>query len=253
MSFQLIKAHLNLYAVLQNLEDLVKYDREMSNLARDWDVSIQFSVIGGPKSHVVFKNGTCTVGRGKCKSPSVVLLFTSPEHLNKMFDNKANPIPVKGFTRLGFLTKEFPKLTKKMEYYLKPTDELLKDQSYLEMNTRLTVNTAAFALRELALLDPVGMLALPHIGKGIVQMKVMPAGPGVYIDFKDDDITVTKGDAARPMALMGMRGLKIANAFLNGKMDTFTAVASGDVMIKGQMPMLDSMSLILDRVPVYLS
>lgn len=253
MSAELIKANLNLYAVIQNLEDLVKYDREMSDMARDWDVSIQFTVIGGPKAHIIFKNGVCTVGRGKCKSPSVILLFTSPAHLNKMFDNKANPIPLKGFTRLGFLTKDFPKLTKKLEYYLKPTDELLKNSTYLEMNTRFTVNTAAFALREIALLDSVGVLARPHIGKGIVQMKVMPDGPGVYLDFQSDDITVTKGDAAKPMAHMGMRGMKTANAFLNGKMDAFTAIASGDVTIKGQMPMLDSMSLILDRIPMYLS
>ena len=253
MSVELIKANLNLYAVIQNLEDLVKYDREMADLARDWDVSIQFTVIGGPKAHIIFKNGACTVGRGKCKSPSVILLFTSPEHLNKMFDNKANPIPLKGFTKLGFLTKDFPKLTKKLEYYLKPTDELLKNKSYLEMNTRFTIQTAAFAVRELSLLDPIGIMASSHMGKGIVQFKIMPDGPGVYINYTDGDIEVKKGDAGRPMAMMGMRGMKIANDFLNGKMDAFTAIATGDVVIKGQTPMLDSMSLILDRIPMYLS
>jgi putative sterol carrier protein len=50
-----------------------------------------------------------------------------------------------------------------------------------------------------------------------------------------------------------MKGMKVANDFLNGKMDTFTAIATGDVIIKGQTPMLDSMSLILDRIPMYLS
>ncbi len=253
MSTEIIKAHLNLYAVFQNLENLVERDGEMKELARDWDISIQFTVIGGPRAFLIFKNGTCVAGRGKCKSPSVILLFTSPAHLNRMFDNKGNPIPVKGFTKLGFLTKEFPKLTARLEYYLKPTPELLKDKNYLEMNTLFTLNTAAFAARELALLDPVGKMISSHMGHGVLQFEILPDGPSVYLDFAEGVIDVRKGKAPRPMAMMGMRSVTVANDFLNGKMDSFTAIASGDVVIRGQMPMLDGIGLILDRVPLYLS
>jgi len=253
MSFDLIKANLNLYAVIQNLEDLVAHDREMADMARDWDLSIQFTVAGGPKAHIIFKDGNCIVGRGKCQSPSIILFFTSPAHLNRMFDGKGNPIPLRGFTKIGFLTKKFPKLTEKLEYYLKPTDELLKDKNYLEMNTRFTINTAAFAAREIALLDPVGKMAASHMMNGKIQFKIFPDGPGVYIDFSDRDITVTKGEAQKPMAVMNLMGMKTANDFLNGKKDAFTAIAGGDVVIKGQTSMLDSLSLILDLIPKYLS
>ena len=226
----------------------------MADLARDWDVSIQFTVIGGPRARFILSRTVrCTAGRGKCASPSVILLFTSPAHVNRMFENKGNPIPVKGFTRLEFLTKDFPKLTARLEYYLKPTDELLKDKAYLEMNTRFTLNTAAFAARELALLDPVGRMISSHMGHGVLQFEILPDGPAVYLDFSDDSIDVRKGKASRPMAIMGMKGVRVANDFLNGKLDAFTAIASGDVMIKGQMPMLDGIGLILDRVPLYLS
>ena len=64
----------------------------------------------------------------------------SEAHLNKMFDGNSNPIPLKGFTKLGFLDKEFSKVTDKLEYYLKPTPELLEDPNYLNINTNIYFN-----------------------------------------------------------------------------------------------------------------
>jgi hypothetical protein len=253
MSHERIKANLNLYAVLKNFEDLVANDPDTASLVKDWDVSIAFRVLAGPKAYVGFKNGACIVGRGKHKRPSVVLFFISPAHLNRMMEGKGNPIPLKGFTRLGFLKKEFSTLTEKLEYYLKPTDELLKNDTYLELNTRLTLNTAAFAVRELGLLDPIAKLAVSRIGNGTVNMKILPHGPAVHVTFRDGDIEVGKDEADRPMAAMFMKDVRVANDFLNSKIDPFTAIASGDVMIKGQIPLLESLSLILDRIPHYLS
>jgi hypothetical protein len=44
----------------------------------------------------------------------------------------------------------------------------------------------------------------------------------------------------------------VANALLAGKLDAFLAVASGDVLLQGQLPLIDGVNLILDRVPAYL-
>lgn len=253
MSYELVKANLNLYAVLKNLEDIVRYDGEMAGLVKDWDVCVQFSVLNGPKAYIEFKSGDCTVGRGKHKDPSVRLLFLSSAHLNRMMEGRGNPIPIKGLGRLGFLRKDFTRVTERLEYYLKPTAESLKDKAYLALNTRLMLSTAAFAVREIGLLDPIGKLIASHIGNGSVSLKILPHGPAVCIDFTDGDIEPRKGEADKPMAAMSMKNLKVANDFLSGKTDPFTAIASGDVMIRGQIPMLDSLSLILDRIPHYLS
>lgn len=75
MSYELIKANLNLYAMLRNLEDVIRYDRETASLVKNWDVSIEFRVLNGPKAYIEFKSSICTVGRGKYKNPSVMLLF----------------------------------------------------------------------------------------------------------------------------------------------------------------------------------
>ena len=253
MNEQRVKAHLNLYAVLKNLEDLVSHDPETALLVRNWEISIAFRVRGGPKGYAGFKEGKCTVGKGKGKRPSVILFFTSPAHLNRMMDGKANPIPFRGFKKLGFLKKDFTQLTDRLEHYLRPTEALLKDRHYLELNTRLTLTTAAFAVPELGCYDPIGKLAASRAGNGTVNIKILGQGPAVHVAFHEGSIQAGRGEADKPAALMHMKDWQVANDFLNNRTDPFTAIASGDVMIKGRIPLLESLSLILDRIPHYLS
>lgn len=252
MRHQSVKACLNLYAVLKNLEDLAAYDPETAAMVREWDISIQFSVLAGPRAWILFKDGACRVGRGDHQGPDVRLFFTTAGHLNKMMDGKGVPIPLKGFNRLGFLSKEFAVVTKRLEYFLKPTDALLADQDYLAMNTRLSLNTAAYAVREIGLHDDIGKLVAKRVPEGAVVMKILPDGPAVHIRFKDGDIEAAGGETDHPKALMLMRDMAVANAFINNKIDSFSAIASGAVSIRGQIPMLDALSLMLDRIPIYL-
>jgi len=253
MNPDLVKANLNLYAVLKNLEDLTEYDSSMKELVAKWNVAIQFTVRKGPSAYVIFKDGQCSVGRGGMKSPSIILWFTSPGHLNRMFDGNANPVPLRGFTKLGFLAKEFPRLTDRLAWYLKPTDELMKDSNYLELNTKMTLNTAAFAVPEIAAADNVGIKIGAKIPDGTVVMRILPSFHSVNVTFRNGAASAAKGDTAKPAAVMAMKDVKVANDFLNGRTDAFTAIASGDVSIKGFMPILDAMSLMLDRVQHYLA
>ncbi|MCX7679152.1 MAG: SCP2 sterol-binding domain-containing protein [Spirochaetes bacterium] len=253
MSTEKLRAQLNLYAVLQNLEELVVFDEEIKDFVKDWDISIQFSVIGGPKAYIEFKDGKCLVKRGVKRFASIVMLFVSPRHLNRMFDGKAMPILLRGFTKLGFLLKEFSVITNKLSYYLKPTPELLEDSKYLELNTRFTINTAAHAARELALYDTIGRLVCANIGSGDVQLVVQPNGPAAFVSFSENGVEAHKGITPRPVAILAMKGFKAANDFLNGKVDAFTAIVKGDVEIKGLTFMLDKLSVVLDRIPQYLS
>ncbi len=253
MDYNLTKSCLNLYAVIKNIEDLTLLDREMKDLTANWNLSIQFTVRKGPRGYIEFKNGRCSVGRGKCKRPSIILFFLSPLHFNKMFDGNANPIPLRGFSKIGFLTKEFPRLTDRLAYYLKPDDELLRDTDYLKINTIMTMNTAAFAIPEIAAGDPDGKAIASHIPDGVVELKILPDIHAVNITFSKNEITSAKGVVSKPSAVMAMKNIRAANDFLNGKTDPFTAIASGDVSIKGIIPMLDATGLLLDRIAGYIS
>lgn len=253
MNHELVKASLNLHAVLKNLESLTEFDSEIKTLTSGWNISIQFIVRGGPRAYVSFADSRCTVGRGRIQNPSIILWFSSPSHLNRMFDGAATPVPLKGFTRLGFLSREFPKVTDRLTYYLKPSDELLNNREYLEMNTRLTLNTAAFAIPVIAALDPAGVKISSKIPDGTAVMRIKPSFHSVNITFSDGRASAQKGDADRPTACMEMKNISVANGFLNGRTDAFTAIASGDVSIRGVIPLLDGISLLLDRIQHYIS
>ncbi|MFP4446626.1 MAG: hypothetical protein ACLFPD_10330, partial [Desulfosudaceae bacterium] len=135
MDFDAILARLNLQAVLPNLEELVRLDPPSAEIAGSRDICIRFVVRQGPRAFVRFTQKKCQVGSGDPPGSDITLFFTSCRHLNRMFANQANPIPLKGFTRLGFLTGPFQKMTQRLEYYLDPARGDLSDKTYEKINT----------------------------------------------------------------------------------------------------------------------
>ncbi|HWQ31144.1 MAG TPA: hypothetical protein VN549_09150 [Negativicutes bacterium] len=250
MKDQLTMSCINLHALLQNMEELVAMDRESAVLVKDASMSIQFSVKGGPAALLSFEKGRCRhLG---CKGANdISLYFSSPEHLNKMFDGKANPIPLKGLGKIGFLKNEFTKLTERLAYYLKPTEELLKDSAYLRTNTVLTAYTAFFALAEIGNNDRIGRLNAGRIPDGVINVTVKD-GPALHLSVKGGHIEAAKGAYEKPRAIMEFSGIEVANAMLNGKVDAYTCIASGDVSLRGYIPMLDNLNKLLAQVPEYL-
>jgi len=253
MSYEHIKANLNLFAVLRNFEDLPKYDPEAFELIKQTDEIIEFWILGNPSAYLVFKNGECSYFENYSKSGSIKLFFITPYHFNMMLDNKAYPIPLKGLLKINFLQNEFTKISKRLEYYLKPDDDLLKDNKYIEINTLFTLNTALFAAQILSVYDPKGKILASQIPDGIIQIQISSNGPVSHLIIKDGVFKAVKGCVKSPSASMFIEDIKVANDLLNNKIDPFTAIASGDVQIKGQLPMIDTLSLIFDLIPNYLS
>jgi hypothetical protein len=265
MSFEDVRARLNLFAVLPNLEDVVARDAEMRDLVADARITVRFTVAGGPSTAVRFAGGVCTVGPPAGRDaphggsgaggsgPTVRLAFASAAHLNKMFDGNGQPIPIWGFNHLGFLARQFTALTDRMGYYLTPTDELLEHPGYLAMNTRLTLNTAAFAVPVLLGHDPECVPLRHGLAHGTVVLKVLPDGPAVSLVCGASGVLPVKGELTHPSALVLLKDMQTANDFLAGKLDTFVAAVTGDVQIWGRVAMVDTLALVLDRVGKYLT
>lgn len=251
MKDQLTLASINLNAVLRNLEDLCKLDEEMKKLITDKNMRIQFQIRSGPNALLSFSGGACSFkkGNGKC---DIKLYFKSPEHFNKMIDGKANPIPLKGITKINFLKNEFIKLTDRLSFYLKPTEELLKDNKYFQINTILTSYTAFFALGEIGNNDKIGKLNSKRIPNGTILISVAN-GPSISINASNGHLDMSKEATKNPRASMSFTNLETANQLLNGKIDSYTCIATGQLQIKGFIPMIDNMNKILSQVPAYLS
>ena len=246
-----VKARCNLFAVLRGIEYLVEHDAECRELVNGVSLAIQFNVAGGPKGNLAFSGGRAVMKSGKHPS-NIVLYFTSPDHFNRMIDGKANPIPLKGLHRLGFMTGPFMKLADKLNYYLRPEEELLSDPEYFRMNTELTAYTAFFALAEIGNHDRMGRMSSAHIPDGILQVMVED-GIGVFLEIESGRLTCRKGHHEEPRAVLAFSSLESAHRVLNGKLDTFTGLGNGEMSMRGFIPMLDNMNPLLDLVPVYLS
>ena len=254
MGVDLVKASLNLGSVLQNLAELCRLDPESQKLIQNWDVGIQFTVLGGPKAWVEFRQGECRVGLGGTSLSEVHLFFVTPGHLNAMFAGSSiPPVPLRGFNRLGFLKNEFPRLTARLEHYLKPGPGMMDDPAFLAANTTLTLHTAANAVRELAKTESTAMKIAAGTPPGRLQMAVGDDGPAAWVAFGPNGVDAGRGRVDRPDATMTFRSIAAAQDVLSGKVDGFTAIGRGDLVVWGMLPLVDNASLIMDRVERYLA
>jgi hypothetical protein len=252
MKDELTMANINLYAVLRNLEDLCSLDSKSKSLIADRDLDIQFTVKNGPAALLSFHNGKCSFKKGSGKS-DIKLYFPSPSHLNRMFEGKANPIPLKGFTKIGFLKNEFSELTDRLTYFLRPTDELLQDPDYFKLNTILTAHTVFFALAEIGNSDRIGRMNAARMPDGIICISVLKDGFSLYLNAQKGRLTATRDCvSASPRAIMSFADMETTNSMLNGRTDAYTCIADGTVMLKGFVPMLDTLNKLLALVPAYL-
>jgi hypothetical protein len=248
-----LKARLNLKAVLRNLELLPEIDDLSRELIKDWEISIRLSIWRDTNILLNFHNGRCTFLADTIEKGTVSLFFCSAAHLNNMMENNASPLPLSGFTRLGFLKTEFSKLTSRLEYFLKPPSDVVQDDRFKMINLSLALSTAVFAIPELLQLDPVSRRIAPQLSAGTLQLSVLPEGPYAHViyDGKGGAKAFT-GKAAHPDALLSFRNPEIAQLLVDGTLDSFGAVAKGDIQLRGKIPLIDHTNVILDQIPKYL-
>lgn len=248
---ELTKANINLYAVLRNLEDLCELDKDMKTLIKNISMRIKFVVKNGPKGYLSFEDGTCTFSKilDKC---NIILYFKSPHHFNQMIDGKANPIPLKGLTKISFLKNEFITLTDKLSYYLKPTPSLLENETYLKNNTILTAYTAFFALAQVGNTDPIGKLSAKRIPDGIINVSITESNTGIHLIAKNGHLKAKKGLSSNNRASMTFSDIITTNKILTGQIDTYSCIATQKLQMKGYIPMLDNMNKLLGLVSSYL-
>ena len=244
-------AHINLFALLHSLSTLCKLDGEARRLIDGKTLSVTFRIRRGPCMTLAFRDGQCSalpqVGNG-----DIQLYFTSYRHFNTMVDGQANPIPLWGFTRIGFLTGPFEQLSQRLEYFLRPTDALLADPEYRYVNTRLLISVALNAAVQVANLDP----DLAQIRKGLPQGDILFSvenGPSLGIAAAAGQLQAMPDLPARPRARMTFADLDAACDLLNGRRDSFSSIAAGRLQLNGYIPLLDTFDKFLFKVNQYLN
>ncbi len=248
---QLAKAYINLNGVLRALTYLCALDPVASDIVKDADVTVQFRVKNGPAARLVFKRGTCKFLSGRGKN-DISLYFSTPEKFNNMMEGKGNPFIRKGFTKLGFLLKDFMKLTKRLEYFLKPAPDTVRDEKYGEINTLLTFYTAFNSVAEIGMHDSVGKKIIGHAANGQLCASIENTPHIVRVKIDKGYMKPIDASDGSPEMHLTFADVEKTGDILSGKSDFITGIGHGDVKISGYIPVMMSVEHLVPRLALYL-
>lgn len=251
MSDTLVRAGVSLHGVLRDIEDLVQLDGLSQDAIGSKKVIVRFDVPGLTPLNLRFFKGHCKAFSGHQGHRDIHLRFVSPQHFLAMMDGTKQPIPVKGFTKLGFMTKEFSVLADRLSHYLRYDPTNLED-NYRTNSTILSAYAAFFGLAQVANLSHLGQVITRQIEDGDVDIEVV-GGPWLHLNFKGGRCKTIKGLSANPKARMIFQDLNVAGQILMGERDSFAAIGCGELAIWGRVPMIDQINKLLGLLPAYLS
>jgi len=255
---QAVKARVHLYGLFKVLELLPEYDTEAAALISDTRVTVEFRVSGVGRARLCIDHGRVThqvpdpaTGSFQGGSAQVVLWFPNAAHLNGMIAGTKQPIPIRGFTRLGFLSGPFTKFMGSLEKWLMPTDEALRDPAFFAANTRMTAYLAFHALSEIANYDQLAKVSARAIPDGVIQLEVIN-DIGLYLTCAGGHLTTSVGRHQSPRCVLWFADLQALNDLLTGRVHTYDLVALGSMGMRGFVPMIDHLNPILGLIAGYL-
>ena len=251
MKDQMTLAAVNLYAVLGAIPRLCELSEEARALIEKDKLSLAFAVKNGPSATLFFDKGRVWMEKGT-KGAQIYIPMKTPEKFNGVIDGTVTPIPTRGLTKIGFLLRRFSPLTDLLSRYLRATDDNLRDPEFFRISTCLMLYVISEAMAAIGNYDKVGRFSASNIPDGVAKIAIEGAD-AAYVMAKDHLLTALHGDGIAHTASMTFKGLSVARALFDGKLNAVTAVGTGDVAINGMVPMLDNLNRILDRVAYYLA
>lgn len=251
MKDERVLAYCNLFGVLGAIPTLLELDENARNLIDQKKISIGFSVKGGPKGTLCFKDGKAEMREG-VKNCSIKLYFSSCKKFNDMIDGTGSPLPVSGFWHIGFLLKEFTKLTDLLSAYLRPEKEALQEPVFFEASTVLMLHVIAGAVAQVGNEDSVGRFSASNIMDGVIKLSI-GSDISVGISAKDHRLTALHRVEDEGFSEMRFDSLTTARDLFDGNINAVAAVGEGKVRIGGMISQVDNVNRILDRVSLYLA
>lgn len=245
-------AYINMYAIFGALENLCALDEDARALLTNKKaLTIGFEVKDGPCATITFKNGRCRMedGLGPC---DIKLPFSSCEKFNGMIDGTVTPIPSKGFTHIGFLLKDFIKLTDLLTRYLRPEPEDLMDERFFNISTSLMFYVISVAIAQIGNNDEIGKFSAHHMVDGDILLSIKN-GPKSTISVRNHRLLTVKKACDKPRAIMEFSSMKLARDLFDGNVNSVACVGEGAIAMGGMISMIDNMNRILDLVGLYLA
>ena len=248
-------AFINLFGVFGAIPALCELSPKARAAIGDKRISIGISVKNGPEGTLSFEGGRATLreGCGKC---DIKLPFSSPEKFNGMMEGTVTPIPSKGFTKLGFLLKNFVPLTDILSSYLRPSEQDMQDGEFYRVSTLLLFRVIMGAVAQIGNEDKIGRASASYIVDGNIRVAITEGEDvlaAAHIVAKDHRLETVQADTDTPMSYMEFDGIRNARGLFDGVASSFTLICDGKLRMGGMISQLDNVNRILDRVGLYLA
>jgi hypothetical protein len=247
-SLQNLLAQLHLGAVFATLPDLVRLDPASAAFVKDWNMSLRMGSSEGPQQTIHFENGRPAAAPGAL--PRLTLHYLSNRQLNAAFLRKgfSLPLPLSGWLQLPKITG-FLKLTDRFESLMRhpgnriPSDPLL---------VRLSLLVALRGLTVLAQHEDESRSLVKKLPAGLACFE-LPDGNPCWVALRNGTITMGTGaPATTPDARIRFMDWETAADALSPGFDNLAAVGRGRIRIEGLLPLTDGLSLVMERLPLYL-
>lgn len=253
MGVDILQARLNLEVVLGLLAELADTDPLFRERTRTWSETIWFRALGGPAGWIRFSSEGAGFGCGKPDNPTISLLLFSAIHLNRMFRNEGlPPIPVKGIGRISFMKNEFTELGTRLQT-LTRQGVTFRSREEEHLSTRLMLTAAVRAVPVLAEEEMVCAKLAAAAPEGVMEIASLDGGFCGWIRKEGGRFTSGLGKPDQVSARMLFRDLDAARVVLTGREAGFAAIGLGLTRIEGLIPLVDNISLIMDRLERYLA
>ncbi len=251
---EMLQASIYLKGILPLMEDLVAYDQQAAAAVAGEDLVLQFEVKGGPVAHLEIRAGNARHGTGRHPRPDVRLTFKTPRQLNRLFAGEdVRPGIRKGFTRLGFLTKKFPLLAERLSYYMEGEGQSAEGTEAELFLVKLGLHAMLGGMAAVANDDPSLADVAATTRPGTLLVQVLPDGPhGTFGRVPRDgrfEFVATFGQpVAYASAVMEFTSLDVARRILDGQLSAVVAIGTGEMRIRGYLPLIDKANIFLGRL-----
>jgi len=247
---------LHLAAILPRLEEVAAYDPAARELIRNWNFAVQFQLPGGnPACTLVFKDGALTAVADAAYGSKVTLTFPNAKALNETFLGVAKHTPRPNVRGLFYARKlkKLDRLTDRLEYYLKASEEQLKADGHFEFAVKVRLYVLASGVGCVGEHDPEMKEVVAGLPDGTLEIRVKD-GPSARLEITSGKFHFTKGgDSQQPSAVMELADPQTAWQLLEDKLDVFAAVGGGSVKLSGMLPLVDGVGLVMTRLGTYLA
>ncbi|NIV36150.1 MAG: hypothetical protein GWN58_43895, partial [Anaerolineae bacterium] len=251
---EMLRASVYLKGILPLIEDLVEYDEAAAAAIAGENLVLQFEVRDGPRAHLDIRAGKVRHGVGSHPRPDVRLTFKTPELLNRMFAGEdVQPGIRKGFTRLKFLTRKFPVLAERLAYYMEGEGQGLQDPEGKLFLVKLGLHAMLGGMAAVAADDSSVADTAAATPAGTLLVKVLPDGPlGTFAKVARDggyQFVATLGQPVdQPNAVMEFANLEVAQRLIDGHLSAVLAIGTGEIRIRGYLPLTDKVNVFLARL-----